>query len=137
MEKKINLLFDAAILAENDFKNAKRSGIFFTALNILKEFSKNENLNINIYCPNKKISAKLVQTLKKYFPDNNFDNMFLKMLSPLDLLHSKLTCQYKEKKSFPVKLQLIFASALKKLSKQVLTMKNYLKILIFIFPRLI
>ena len=117
MEKKINLLFDAAILAENDFKNAKRSGIFFTALNILKEFSKNENLNINIYCPNKKISAKLVQTLKKYFPDNNFDNMFLKMLSPLDLLHSKLTCQYKEKKSFPVKLQLIFASALKKTFK--------------------
>lgn len=117
MEKKINLLFDAAILAENDFKNAKRSGIFFTALNILKEFSKNENLNISIYCPNKKISAKLVQTLKKYFPDNNFDNMFLKMLSPLDLLHSKLTCQYKEKKSFPVKLQLIFASALKKTFK--------------------
>ena len=43
--------------------------------------------------------------------------MFLKMLSPLDLLHSKLTCQYKEKKSFPVKLQLIFASALKKTFK--------------------
>ena len=40
MEKKINLLFDAAILAENDFKNAKRSGIFFTALNILKDFQK-------------------------------------------------------------------------------------------------
>ena len=57
--KKLNILFDAYVLAECDNTGASRSGIFFTALNILKEFSKNENINISIYCSNKKFSTKL------------------------------------------------------------------------------
>ena len=115
MEKKINLLFDAAILAENDFKNAKRSGIFFVALNILKEFARDERINVYIYSSNKKISAKLTNILIKYFPDNNFIMFYKEILTPLEYLHSKLTCQYKEKKNLPTKLILFGVSALKKI----------------------
>ena len=82
--KKLNILFDAYVLAECDNTGASRSGIFFTALNILKEFSKNENINISIYCSNKKFSTKLEKALKKYFPNNNFNNLYLEILSPIE-----------------------------------------------------
>ena len=76
--KKLNILFDAFFLAENDTKTGNRSGIFITAINILKEFVKNDSVNIYIYCSNKKFAAKLPKTLEKYFPDNNYDNLYLK-----------------------------------------------------------
>ncbi len=115
MEKKINILFDAYILAEADFKDSARSGIFFTALNLLKEFSQNENVNISIYCSNKKFSAKLKKTLDKYFPNNKFNNLYLEILSPIEKLHSRLTCNYKEKKNPLTKLGITAASAIKKI----------------------
>ena len=78
--KKLNILFDAYVLAECDNTGASRSGIFFTALNILKEFSKNENINISIYCSNKKFSKKLEKALKKYIAHGlaqNIDNTWI------------------------------------------------------------
>ena len=113
--KKLNILFDAYVLAECDNTGASRSGIFFTALNILKEFSKNENINISIYCSNKKFSTKLEKALKKYFPNNNFNNLYLEILSPIEKLHSRLTCNYKEKKNPLTKLGITAASAIKKI----------------------
>lgn len=114
MKDKINILFDALTLAENDTKTGNRSGIWFTVYNILKEFSQNENVNIYIYCSKKKFSAKLTQTLEKYFPDNNFKNFYIDTLGPFEYEHSKLTCEYKEKKKFLTKLKLFFVSAMKK-----------------------
>ena len=113
--KKINILFDAYVLAEGDNTNASRSGIFFTAINILKEFSKNENINLSIYCSNRKFSAKLEKTLKKYFPENNFNNLYLDLLNPIEKLHSALTCSYKEKKRTLTKLGIFATSGIKKL----------------------
>lgn len=115
MEKKINILFDAYVLAEADNTNASRSGIFFTAINILKEFSKNENINLSIYCSNKKFSAKLEKTLNKYFPENNFNNFYLDLLNPIEKLHSALTCSYKEKKHILTKLGILATSGVKKI----------------------
>lgn len=113
--KKLNILFDAFFLAENDTKTGNRSGIFITAINILKEFVKNDSVNIYIYCSNKKFAAKLPKTLEKYFPDNNFDNLYLKTLSKFELIHSELTWKYKEKKCFFTKIGICIFSALKKL----------------------
>ena len=84
MGKKINILFDALTLAENDEKTGNRSGIWFTVYNILKEFAKNENVNIYIYCSKKKFAAKLTKTLNKYFPDNNFNKLYIDSLGPLE-----------------------------------------------------
>ena len=114
MGKKINILFDALTLAENDEKTGNRSGIWFTVYNILKEFAKNENVNIYIYCSKKKFAAKLTKTLNKYFPDNNFNKLYIDSLGPLEYEHSKLTCAYKAKKNFSTKLKLFFVSAIKK-----------------------
>ncbi len=115
MNAKIKVLFDAHLLAENDTQSGIRSGIFFTALNLLKEFSKNQNVEIGIYCSKKNFSAKLIKTLQKYFPDNTFNNVFLEVLSPLELKKSELSCQYKEKKNFLTKIQLLGISALIKM----------------------
>lgn len=115
MKEKINILFDALTLAENDTKTGNRSGIWFTVYNILKEFANNKNVNIYIYCSKKKFSAKLSKTLEKYFPNNNFNNFYINTLGPFEFEHSKLTCEYKEKKNKLTKLKLFFTSVLKKL----------------------
>lgn len=112
--KTLNILFDAFVLAGGDLQGAERSGIFFTTLNILKEFHKNNNVEISIYCSNKKYSVKLTKTLNKYFPNNHFKNIYLDALTPIELLHSKLTCLYKEQKKLPIKLELLLVSGIKK-----------------------
>ena len=52
-DKKINLVFDVTILIQNNQKNYFRSGIFFTAVNILKELSKVSDFKISLYCRRK------------------------------------------------------------------------------------
>jgi glycosyltransferase involved in cell wall biosynthesis len=52
--KKITLLYEASVLA-NAGKNVSRSGIYFVAYNVLKQLSKNDNLNIVLYIPRHKI----------------------------------------------------------------------------------
>ena len=49
MSEKIKLLFDANILSYDYKKSASRSGIFFVALNVLKEFMKREDIEICLY----------------------------------------------------------------------------------------
>lgn len=118
MKNKINILFDALTLAENDTKTGNRSGIFFTTLNLLKEFSKIANVNISIYCSCNKFVSNLDKTLDRYFPNNKFNKLYLETITPLELEHSKLTCKYKEKKEIFTKLKLFFVSALKKIFKK-------------------
>ena len=47
--KKIKLIFDGRILISYLYKNKNRSGIFFVAWNLLREFAKNTNLDITIF----------------------------------------------------------------------------------------
>lgn len=49
MQKKIKVLYYANILSSGYFKSSSRSGIFFAALNILKELMKNKNIEITFY----------------------------------------------------------------------------------------
>lgn len=114
MNKKIRILFDACIFAEGEQSKVARSGIFFTVFNILAEFSKMQNLEIGIYCSKKIFSTKLEKTLEKFFPSNNFEHLYLDILTPLELKKSQLTYQYKLKKHFPTKLKLFITSALLK-----------------------
>lgn len=48
-DKHIKLLFDARVLTNYLHKNSSRSGIFFAALNLLKEFSKIPDLDISLF----------------------------------------------------------------------------------------
>jgi hypothetical protein len=48
--KKINLIYDTTFLLNGLKKGLNRTGIFFVVFNLLKEFYKNSNLNIYLYC---------------------------------------------------------------------------------------
>ncbi len=55
MKKKINVLFDATVLANNFNKDGSRTGIFFVACNILIELLKRPELKVNLYCDTKQL----------------------------------------------------------------------------------
>lgn len=48
--KKLNIIYDATIIANGISNNAGKSGIYFTALNILKELVKRTDVNLTLYC---------------------------------------------------------------------------------------
>ena len=56
---KKNILIDAAIFQSALYKNNSRSGIFFTAINIVKQFLDNENFEVFFYCSNNEIKKAL------------------------------------------------------------------------------
>lgn len=112
MNKILKIIYDASILAEGDQTSSTRSGIFFTALNILKQLSLNTDVDISIYCSNKNYSYKLTKTLEKYFPENDFSTLYLNILTPLELEKSKLVYHYKNKKNIFTKIELLLISTL-------------------------
>lgn len=67
----INIIFDSEILASGLYANAGRSGIYFTAFNLLKEFLKREDVNIILSCPLYR-HKDVKNFLTKYFPENKF-----------------------------------------------------------------
>jgi len=67
--KKINLLYDASVLANASIKDSSRSGIFMTAINILNELVKKKEYNIYFFCKESSISLLcygLNSILRKY-----------------------------------------------------------------------
>ena len=66
--KKINLVYDATILANAGLKGGARSGIFFTALNILKELNKNNRFNLSFWCE-KSQQMLLKECINTYMPE--------------------------------------------------------------------
>lgn len=66
--KKINLVYDATILANAGFKGGARSGIFFTALNILKELNKNNRFNLSFWCETSQ-QMLLKECINTYMPE--------------------------------------------------------------------
>ena len=69
MKNKINILYDATILAEGFLDKALRTGIFFAAYNILKRFSDDAQFNITLYVQ-KRIHAV------KYFKQDDLLSKF-------------------------------------------------------------
>jgi len=71
-EKKINLLFDASIFANNFATlDANRSGIFFTAYNVLKELLKHPEFNVEFYLGNCDL-IPLQNFFKEGLPSGNY-----------------------------------------------------------------
>ncbi len=75
--KPVNLIFDATVLANFFYKNDNRSGIFFTAFNILQELLKRPDVNVSLYVAPEKYAdgARLKEEL---FPNVNFIQDFSK-----------------------------------------------------------
>lgn len=115
MKPKIKVLFDVRVLAENNIKTGNRSGIFFTALNLLNEFAKNENIQIGIYSSNKKVYLLVEKLLNEYFPENNFEEVYIQTQSPLEKKKAELSFQYKQKKCIYTKIKLLLLSILIKI----------------------
>ena len=67
-KKKINLLFDATIIMNAyDKKQSCRSGIFFVALNVLKELCSYKNIKIYLYCQNLQLISHWKNVKKNFF----------------------------------------------------------------------
>ncbi|MFI3300887.1 MAG: glycosyltransferase family 1 protein [Candidatus Gastranaerophilales bacterium] len=78
MDKKINILYDASLIFETfDSKKANRSGLFFTALNILKEFICSEKINISLYSDNPSLYKKWNSLKKELEKDVCCENVHL------------------------------------------------------------
>jgi len=71
---KINLLFDASILLSNFRKDSGRSGIYFTAYNLLEKFKDVQQFNITLYFHY--YQKKYLPLIKKDKLINNFENIF-------------------------------------------------------------
>ncbi len=67
---KIKLLFDGNIISNGALKNSSRTGIYFCAINLLKEFIKNPETDVILYCE-KNNFANLNVVLQE-----NFDRKF-------------------------------------------------------------
>jgi len=67
----LKLIYDVSLLQAGCNKNAGRSGIFFTVLNILKELVKREDVDLFLHCSRGSFSD-VKQVLNKEIPGINF-----------------------------------------------------------------
>ena len=89
---KKSLLFDASVIAENMVHGAGRSGIYFTAYNILKELIKSDKFDVCLYCGNA-YNTETVKFLHDEFGKNvkiYFGNKFGSLNEKLTILDKKL-----------------------------------------------
>lgn len=138
-DKKINLVFDVTLLILNRHKNAFRSGIYFTAVNVLDEFYKNPNIKMSFYCNKKLIPAiKETEFLKKYdCPIINFDDMSKDDWTYVHLKEKRN--EYKQqKKSLQKNLltiqQLLFSLKMKLFGNKKINLDKYKNCNVFFSP---
>ena len=123
--KKINIIFDARILAEFKNKTTSRSGIFFTAGNLLKEFSRYNKLIIYLYSDDN-THNNIQEYLRTFLPDSN-----IKIIPPVNTFFIKyyeiIKYKYKYTKNLTdnISLFLIF------IPKLILNILNKIKLLPF------
>lgn len=132
-----NVLFDATIIANTLDKNSSRSGIFFTALNILKQLKKNKNLNVYLYS----CSERRVELEKAVLADNLTNCKIYNKVSFLQKYYhflkmkKKLAKSKKRKiKKVIIQLKIMLISPLIKLINKFNTDCNYKNIDIFFSP---
>ena len=138
MQEKLNLLFDITILVVNRKMDGCRSGIYFTAANILDEFYKREEFNLFFYCDKKLIPAiEETDILKKYdCPVINYEDMTTEDWKYVKL-KAKRNKMKKEKKALQKTLMsilLFFFSLKMKLSAKTINLSKYDKINAFFSP---
>ena len=76
-KKKLNLLYNADFLRFGTKKDSHRSGIYYTALNLLKEFVKKDNIDITLFTM-KNYEKDVKKLLKEQFPDIKFKLLIFK-----------------------------------------------------------
>lgn len=116
MSKKLKMIFDAYVLGEATHAQSARSGIFFTALNILKEFNNNPNIELAIYSSDKRLSYEIQEAVNQYFPNNTFRHLYKEVVTSLEFEKSKLKAKYRKNKCKLTKLKLLMLSGLIKLT---------------------
>lgn len=67
-KNQLNVIFDATVIAFNFQKNSNRSGIFFTAVNILDELLKRSDINVFLYVEPEKYAEEL-QLNRSFYPE--------------------------------------------------------------------
>jgi hypothetical protein len=60
VEKKIKVLYEASILNQFDFNTSSRTGIYWTAYNLLKQLSIKPNIEIYLYSDNPEKTLKFI-----------------------------------------------------------------------------
>ena len=97
--KKINVLYDASALLNILENSSVRSGIFFTAYNILLELLKREEFNIYLYARNTVVLKQIINNYKEFSRCKiykpvliNYIDFVAKRLNKRDSLLSKLLC---------------------------------------------
>lgn len=90
--KKKTLIFDASVIAENLNPNGKRSGIYFTEINILKKLIKSEQFDISLFC-----KSAYGNNVMEFIHDNfgkdikiYFSNKFGVLIEKLTIFDKKL-----------------------------------------------
>ena len=119
----MKLLYDASILANGCHPGGNRSGVYFTALNILKELIKREDVELTLYCRDE-YYIDLLKSLKIEFPNEKFKIIEPCLLSPKYELYKKLSdlrTESRNKKEkfikFIIQIALLFISIDVKFSK--------------------
>ena len=70
-EHKLNLLYDASVLCDSYNATSRKSGIFFVAHNLLNEFLKSENINVELF-----IDISSLCHFNKYLVDQDIKSKF-------------------------------------------------------------
>ena len=123
MNKKINVLFDATVLANGVGKSAARSGVYFVAYNILLEMLKREELNVSIYCNLDKIH----QVIKSINSDENLVNISMFKNTKLgNLIGYWETVKYENKVNKGNKIVRVFIKTILNFFKFIFDVKNKL-----------
>lgn len=84
----MKLIYDATLIAEGVKKN-NRTGIYFTALNILNELIKRKDIELTLYCESKRYSD-LLSELATIYRDKTFEIITSGHYIKLVKLHSEL-----------------------------------------------
>lgn len=114
--EKINILFDATVIVNDLKKDGGRSGIFFTAFNILKSMLERSDLNISLFCYSNQ-SVDLAKVI-----DSRFRGKKIETLTEKDFLND-------EKRQNIDRLD-VFLSPIFKIPEEVKKEKNILKYII-------
>ena len=75
-DNKIKVLFEATLLSNYKGKHSGRSGIFWTAFNLLKVLSHNENLQIYLYSSNSETTQNFINDYSDEVIYNFFENIY-------------------------------------------------------------
>lgn len=101
--KELKMIFDATILGMGEEFYGNRTGIYFVALNLLKQFAENPNIKLYIYCEHKYINYAN-KLLAKIFTNKEFKIISNKH-SKIDMYNSikEVRNEAKENKEYFIK----------------------------------